>query len=299
MPLRRRSQRGHLEHRRSSMPLPLRHQSCRGRGLTEQLTVIDWSRLSPLYAPGGQSPDPGGTSSTGSSESDLSADGSSHTHKVVLLGERRVGKSALASVFGGLKESFVGDLDNAEDTYQRTISVDGQDSTLVVYDIWEQDDASGWMQDSCLTLGDAYIIVFSLTERASLQRAGELRDRLRGHRPFEDIPIILVGNKTDLVRSREVTLEDAQLQAATFDCKYIETSAALHHNTRELFEGVVRQLRLRRGNGARAREGRAGGGQRRQSVTERARRFLRGLVSGGTRGFFRQRSKSCNDLTVL
>ncbi|XP_041038493.1 GTP-binding protein REM 2-like, partial [Carcharodon carcharias] len=164
----------------------------------------------------------------------------------------------------------------------------------------EEDGASGWMQDNFLELGDAYLIVCSVTNRDSFQRAGELRERLRVRRPGEDIPVILVGNKSDLVRSREVTVEDAQSRAASFDCKYIETSAALHHNTRELFEGVVRQLRLRKerrapgeGPSCRAWEPRL------QSVGERARRFLRGLVGGGNRGFFRQRSKSCNDLSVL
>ncbi|XP_072357691.1 GTP-binding protein REM 2-like isoform X2 [Scyliorhinus torazame] len=300
MPLGKRQARGKLEERRSSMPLPLRHQGIRGRGLAEQLTVIDWSHLSTLHPPGTQTPDPGGSCSD-SSDSDLSSGVGTLTHKVVLLGERGVGKSALASVFGGLKESFAGDLDNAEDTYERTIIVDDVEATLVVYDIWEKEESSGWMQENCLELGDAYIIVFSVTDRASFQMAEELRAKLRGRRPSEDIPIILVGNKADLVRSREVTLEDAQTRAVSFECKYIETSAALHHNTRELFDGVVRQLRLRRG---RRRAGGEGGGRRgregrRQSVTERARRFLRGLVTGGTRGFFRQRSKSCNDLSVL
>lgn len=34
--------------------------------------------------------------------------------------------------------------------------------------------------------------------------------------------------------------------AVVFDCKFIETSAALHHNVKDLFEGIVRQIRLRK-----------------------------------------------------
>ncbi|XP_067837835.1 GTP-binding protein REM 2-like, partial [Heptranchias perlo] len=180
-----------------------------------------------------------------------------------------------------------------EDRYERTLTVDEEEVTLVVYDIWEQEGASDWVQENCLELGDAYIIAFSVTDRVSFQRADELRAKLQATRPSQDIPIILVGNKTDLVRSREVTVEDARSRAASVDCKYIETSAALRHNTRELFEGVVRQLRLRlSGRGGR-------GGGRRESLTERAKRFLRSLVGGNYRGIFRQRSKSCHDLSVL
>ncbi|XP_041434831.1 GTP-binding protein GEM-like [Xenopus laevis] len=37
-------------------------------------------------------------------------------------------------------------------------------------------------------------------------------------RQAENIPIILVGNKTDLVRSREVSVEEGRACAVVFDC---------------------------------------------------------------------------------
>lgn len=93
--------------------------------------------------------------------------------------------------------------------------------------------------------------------------------------------------------------------AGTLSCKHIETSAALHHNTKELFEGAVRQIRLRRGRG------RAGGQRpesgspegpapsaRRESLTKKAKRFLANLVPRNAK-FFKQRSRSCHDLSVL
>lgn len=59
----------------------------------------------------------------------------------------------------------------------------------------------------CLQVGDAYVLVYSVTDRGSFESASELRIQLRRARQAEDIPIILVGNKTDLVRCREVSLE--------------------------------------------------------------------------------------------
>lgn len=98
--------------------------------------------------------------------------------------------------------------------------------------------------------------------------------------------------------------------AGTLSCKHIETSAALHHNTRELFEGAVRQIRLRRGRGRGAAGGaegqRADSGSpegpappaRRESLTKKAKRFLANLVPRNAK-FFKQRSRSCHDLSVL
>lgn len=57
-----------------------------------------------------------------------------------------------------------------------------------------------------MQVGDAYLIVYSITDRASFEKASELRIQLRRARQTEDIPIILVGNKSDLVRCREVSI---------------------------------------------------------------------------------------------
>lgn len=58
-----------------------------------------------------------------------------------------------------------------------------------------------------MRMGDAYIIVYSVTDKLSFEKASELRIQLRRARQSENIPIILVGNKSDLVRSREVTVD--------------------------------------------------------------------------------------------
>ena len=83
------------------------------------------------------------------------------------------------------------------------------------------------------------VAVFSLTERASLAEAGAAVARLQARVPA--LPAILVGNKTDLVRTRRVSAEGDQLRpaavvaphlplycsearavAGTCDCKYVE-----------------------------------------------------------------------------
>lgn len=85
--------------------------------------------------------------------------------------------------------------------------------------------------------------------------------------------------------------------AVVFDCKFIETSATLQHNVAELFEGVVRQLRLRRRDSA-AEEPPAP--RRPTSLAQRARRFLARLTArSARRRALKARSKSCHNLAVL
>nr|XP_046237061.1 GTP-binding protein REM 1 isoform X2 [Scatophagus argus] len=140
------------------------------------------------------------------SEDDSQSD-SECVYRVVLLGDHGVGKTSLAGIFAGITEK---DEQPGEDTYERTLTVDGEETTLIVMDTWEnekleRDDASS--QDDCLKIGSAYVIVYSVTDRSSFDSASELRITLRRARQAENLPIILVGNKSDLVRSREVAVE--------------------------------------------------------------------------------------------
>lgn len=233
-----------------------------------------------------------------SDDDDDSLSDSDSVHRVVLLGDHGVGKTSLAGIFAGIAEK---DEHHGEDTYERTLTVDGEESTLIVMDTWEneklEDDASS--QDDCLKVGSAYVIVYSVTDRGSFDAAAELRITLRRTRQADNLPIILVGNKSDLVRSREVAVEEGRACAVVFDCKFVETSASLQHNVTELFEGVIRQIRLRRDDAEAVRRGGAAH-KRKESLAQKARRFLDRLVArNNQRMAVKVRSKSCHDLAVL
>ncbi|XP_058486695.1 GTP-binding protein REM 1 isoform X1 [Solea solea] len=240
------------------------------------------------------------------SEDDSQSD-SDCVYRVVLLGDHGVGKTSLAGIFAGItdkdEQSGGSHVVTEKTTYERALTVDGEETTLIVMDTWENDKLEGEenrsSQDDCLKVGSAYVIVYSVTDRSTFESAAELRITLRRIRQAENIPIILVGNKSDLVRSREVAIEEGRACAVVFDCKFIETSASLQHNVTELFEGMVRQIRLRQ-DGSEAVLRRRSTYKRKESLTQKARRFLDRLVARkNQRMAVKVRSKSCHDLAVL
>nr|XP_012610761.1 GTP-binding protein REM 1 isoform X2 [Microcebus murinus] len=196
--------------RRASTPLSL---SPRGRqpGLlsTAPSTQSQHPRLgqSASLNPPTQKPSP--APEDWSSESSDSEGSWEALYRVVLLGDPGVGKTSLASLFAGKQERDLHEqLGVAEDVYERTLTVDGEDTTLVVVDTWEAERLDkNWSQESCLEVGSAYVIVYSIADRGSFESASELRIQLRRTHQADHVPIILVGNKADLARCREVSVE--------------------------------------------------------------------------------------------
>ncbi|XP_033116272.1 GTP-binding protein GEM-like [Anneissia japonica] len=237
-----------------------------------------------------------------------------HIIRVILLGCSGVGKSALIETFASsfcseLNEELSTDLNTMCDIYERKVMVDNEEVVIQLIDtpayelkLFEEN------EDSYLTAGDAYLLVYSVTDKRSFRKACELRFKLRRTKETETDPIILVANKTDLERSREIQYEEGRHFAATFDCKLVETSVPLSHNIDDLFIGVIRQYRLRKHRSddldmnQNKESPRKMLQKRRSSLLKRARgmlgRLLRRKHINEPEGY-RSRSKSCHILEVL
>lgn len=224
-------------------------------------------------------------------------------YRVVLLGAAGVGKTAFCSIFAGAADSMDSDDFHLceDEVCEKEIEVDGEPATITLLDTWDTETDSEWAQDYYMQSGDAYLLLYSITDRSSFLRASELRITLRRFLPAQNTPIILVGNKCDLVRRREVSASEGRACAAVFDCKFIETSAAMQHNVWEAFYGIVRQLRLRRDSKeANKRRRHTHCNARRESLPMKARRFLDKIVAKNNPSVaFWLKSKSCHDLSVL
>ena len=61
--------------------------------------------------------------------------------------------------------------------------------------------------------------------------------------PFSRAPIVLVGNKSDLRKEREVPIQEGIDLATELGCTFVETSAKHGINVEMVFFDIVRQLR--------------------------------------------------------
>ena len=161
----------------------------------------------------------------------------SNDYRVVVFGAGGVGKSSLVLRFvrGTFRESYI---PTVEDTYRQVISCDKSICTLQITDTTGSHQFPA-MQRLSISRGHAFILVYSVTSRQSLEELRPIFEQIcqiKGD--TEGIPIMLVGNKCDETQ-REVAAGDGDAQAKTWRCAFMETSAKMNHNGKELFQELL------------------------------------------------------------
>jgi len=165
-------------------------------------------------------------------------------YKITVLGAGGVGKSALVVQF--VHNKFLEKYDpTIEDSYRKTVDVDGQACQLDILDTAGQEEYSH-IQEEYISKGQGFLIVYSVTSPSSFDDAKEIRKRILATREVkakdDSVPMVLVGNKTDLQEERTVETEEGAELANTFGCSFFETSAKQKKNVNEVFEDIVRQI---------------------------------------------------------
>lgn len=194
-----------------------------------------------------------------------------------MLGAGGVGKSCLTAQF--VQNVWIEAYDpTIEDSYRKQISVDGEfnqadyvlrgtantisrksnDTRNVSYTqpFWfvrqllttDSLDTAGTeqftaMRELYMKQGQGFLLVFSITNTNSFHELNELREQIIRIKDDEDIPIVVVGNKSDMEDDRAVGRAAAFQLAHSWGQKpYFETSARRRTNVDEVFHNLCRQI---------------------------------------------------------
>ena len=85
------------------------------------------------------------------------------------------------------------------------------------------------------------LAVFDLTKPESFEHITSWIEEVHRHTPA-DLPIVLLGNKSDLVDQRKVTQDQATALAQKLNLSYLETSALNSSNVEQAFTTVVTNI---------------------------------------------------------
>lgn len=153
--------------------------------------------------------------------------------KVILIGDNQVGKtSILHSLLN--KEFSLETISTLGYEYQeKQLKIDNNSIKLKLWDTAGQEKYQS-LTVSFFKNAHGIYLVFDVTREESLDRASYWLNQLK-EQLDEKKPIVLIGNKTDLVDQRIITEEQAKEFAKNNHIQYIGTSAKDKTNIEESF----------------------------------------------------------------
>jgi len=161
--------------------------------------------------------------------------------KVAIVGSRAVGKSSLTVQFvdGHFVDSYYPTIEN---TFSKLIRYKNQEFATEIIDTAGQDEYS--ILNSKHFIGiHGYMIVYSVASKQSFEMARVIRDKILNHLAVDWVPIVIVGNKSDLrPEQRQVTLADGKKLAEELGCGFTEASARYNENVGKAFEGMIAEI---------------------------------------------------------
>ncbi|KAJ6241294.1 rab2a [Anaeramoeba flamelloides] len=171
---------------------------------------------------------------------------------MILVGNSGVGKSCILLRY--LHDEFQSDYEVTIGAEFGSKSIEIKNETLKLQ-IW---DTAG--QESFRSMTSAYfrhavgvLVVYDITRRATFDNLISWIEDAKLNAP-ENCQLTLVGNKTDLVKSREITYEEGEKFAKEHGLLFFETSACSSENIDLVFKETAKLINSKVKNGSIKRE---------------------------------------------
>lgn len=165
---------------------------------------------------------------------------SQREYHIVVLGSGGVGKSCLTAQF--VQNVWIESYDpTIEDSYRKVLEVDGRHVILEILDTAGTEQFTA-MRELYMKTGQGFLLVFSITSESSFWELAELREQIRRIKEDSNVPMVLIGNKSDLEDDRAVPRPRAFAISREWNVPYFETSARRRANVDEAFVDLCRQI---------------------------------------------------------
>lgn len=156
--------------------------------------------------------------------------------EIAVLGATSVGKSALTKRF--VDDEFPNEYDpTIFKRYTLQTTTNGIHVDLTLYDTAGLEQHAQVPQQYLKSNG--FVLVYSIIDAQSFQIVKDIYDRIADELIQENIPIVLIGNKSDLSDRRSVSIKQGQDLAKTMNASFFETSARTGNSVRDSFVGLL------------------------------------------------------------
>lgn len=163
-------------------------------------------------------------------------------HKVCILGDEGVGKTSLIRRFteNKFEEDFTGQrrIHKTEEIYVSIVEKGLPRSDVITLNIWDLvDDVT---RNQALINAKGALLVCDMADKNTLYPVEYWRNEL--HSKTGEVPVIVVGNKSDLVSETGISEENLKGMAGKLKAPYMLTSAKSGDNVDEVFYRLAKML---------------------------------------------------------
>ena len=163
-------------------------------------------------------------------------------YKIVMLGDSGVGKTSLVARLTNPDRPMNHDISATMGIEFDTQMLDTPQGKVKaqIWDTAGQERFARVLLPTYFRKAKGVILVYDITNAKSFESLGERwMAQLQDHASTEDLAKLLVGNKSDLEASREVSEQKAQAFCQEYGMQHLETSAKSGDNVLVAFETLV------------------------------------------------------------
>ncbi|TFK72429.1 P-loop containing nucleoside triphosphate hydrolase protein [Pluteus cervinus] len=166
--------------------------------------------------------------------------------KILLVGDRDIGKSAFAKRFVWKRFEGIHQHQHQagmKDLYRKGVVLDGRNLHVDLLDFYDADIEDWKIQDNIISQGDGFILMYSANRRSSYERLETFYQsilRVKGEDSGKSI--ILVSTQCDSLTARAVSLQEGRELGRQFGCRYFETSAKTGDNVKAAVGYLIQRL---------------------------------------------------------
>jgi small GTP-binding protein len=102
------------------------------------------------------------------------------------------------------------------------------------------------MRDEYMRRSEAFLLIYSITDPSSFQDIEQIHEQLLRSIDEDQVPIVVIGNKSDLEEERGVSREEGKRYAKQIGASFFETSARFGTNIDIAYRDLVNQVLLTR-----------------------------------------------------
>ena len=160
---------------------------------------------------------------------------------LMLLGDGQVGKTSLIARITGneFDESLLTTIGKSSHTYE--VELHGYNLKMKIWDTAGQERFKS-MSVNVIKNAEGLLLTYSITSRESFNNLESWLKQLNDAKDISKIPIVIVGNKSDLEELRIVKYKEGKEFADKHNYHFYEVSAKTGQNVKEVFYDIFEQL---------------------------------------------------------